>query len=120
MRRVRGSRASEAPRAEPDQEEPAFASLAFEATERFLRVLVRRGLTRKTIEHGIHRAWRRIPKSAYQSGARAEREFVDVSHVLTVWFVDPMYVDAGGEPLRLSVEGPAPSLATSCSMSIRH
>lgn len=114
MRRVRGSRASEAPRAEPDQEQPAesFASLAMEATERFLRVLVRRGLTRKTIERGIDRAWRRIPKSAYQSGARAEREFVDVSHVLTVWFVDPMYVDAGGEPLHLSVEGPAPSLAT--------
>lgn len=114
MKRVRGSRPREAPRTRPDQEEPAESvqSLAVEAIERVVRVLVRRGVTRKTMESGFRRAWRRIPKSAYKSSARAEREFVDVSHVLTVWFGDPMYVDSTGEPLQLSVEGPAPSLST--------
>jgi hypothetical protein len=113
-RRVRGLRASEAQRARPDPGEPAESvdSLAVEAMERFVRVLVRRGVTRRTIELGLRSAWRRIPRSAYASGVRSERELTDVSHVLTVWFVDPLYVDSGGEPLHLSVQGPAPSLAT--------
>jgi Family of unknown function (DUF6502) len=106
--RVRGPKAGRK-RAEPTE---SFDSLAIEAIERVVRVLVRRGVTRKTIEGGFRRACRRIPKSAYESGARAERELLDVSHVLSVWFVDPMYVDANGEPLPLSVEGPAPSLST--------
>lgn len=113
-RRVRKSRSRHAPKAgERRAESPrSFESLAVEAIERMVRVLVRRGVTRKTIEGGFRRAWRRIPKSAYESGARTEREFLDVSHVLSVWFVDPMYVDSNGEPLHLSVAGPAPSLST--------
>lgn len=113
-RRIRPSRARDASKAGRRPAEPAesFDSLAVEAIERVVRVLVRRGVTRKTIERGFRRAWRRIPKSAYESGARTERELLDVSHVLSFWFVDPMYVDANGEPLHLSVEGPAPSLST--------
>lgn len=114
IRRVRQSHVRDTAKAGRKRAEAAesFDTLAIEAIERVVRVLVRRGVTRKTIEGGFRRALRRIPKSAYQTGARTEREFVDVSHVLTVWFGDPMYVDLSGEPLHLSVEGPAPSLAT--------
>ncbi|MGH8291117.1 MAG: DUF6502 family protein [Steroidobacteraceae bacterium] len=87
-------------------------SLAVEAMERFVRVLVRRGMTRRTVERAFLLACQRIPKSAYESGVRSERELIDISHVLTVWFGDPLYVDADGEPIQLSLKGPAPSLAT--------
>lgn len=113
-RRLRRSHAQGAQSQRPDRSGSAESvdALAVEAVERVVRVLVRRGVTRRTIEHGLRLAWRRIPKSAYASGVRRERELVDVSHVLTVWFGDPLYVDASGEPLHLGLRGPAPSLAT--------
>ncbi|MGH8290554.1 MAG: DUF6502 family protein [Steroidobacteraceae bacterium] len=112
-RKVRSSSARGAANERRDAGEPeSVDSLAAEVVERVVRVLVRRGVTRPTIERSLSRAWRRIPRSAYVSGVGTQRELIDISHVLTVWFVDPLYVDANGEPLHLSVAGPAPSLAT--------
>lgn len=83
-----------------------------EATERFVRVLVRRGASQRCIQRAFRRAWLRIPRGAVEDGRRASRELVDVGHVLTLWFDDPFYVDARGKPIPLPLRGPAPSLAS--------
>jgi hypothetical protein len=83
-----------------------------EAMERFLRVLVRRGASRRTVQRAFRRAWLRVPKRIAEQDRHAARDLIDVSHVLTLWFDDPFYVDARGDPLPLPLRGPAPSLAS--------
>ena len=83
-----------------------------EAMERFVRVLVRRGVSQRTIQRAFRRAWLHIPRDAAEHNRRASRELIDVGHVLTLWFGDPFYVDARGDPLRLPLRGAAPSLAS--------
>jgi hypothetical protein len=83
-----------------------------EAMERFVRVLVRRGVSQRTVQRAFRRAWLHIPRDAAEHNRRASRELIDVGHVLTLWFGDPFYVDARGDPLRLPLRGPAPSLAS--------
>jgi hypothetical protein len=80
--------------------------------ERFVRVLVRRGVSQRTVQRAFRRAWLHVPRDAAEHNRRASRELVDVGHVLTLWFGDPFYVDARGDPLRLPLRGPAPSLAS--------
>ena len=83
-----------------------------EAMERFIRVLVRRGVSRPKVERAFRRAWQHVPQKIAEQDRRASRELIDVGHVLTLWFGDPFYVDARGDPLRLPLRGPAPSLAS--------
>lgn len=83
-----------------------------EAMERFVRVLVRRGVSQRTVRRAFRRAWLHVPRDAAEHNRRASRELIDVGHVLTLWFGDPFYVDARGDPLRLPLRGPAPSLAS--------
>jgi hypothetical protein len=83
-----------------------------EVMERVVRVLVRRGASQGTIRRAFRRAWLRVPKDVAERTRRASEELIDVSHVLTLWFGDPFYVDARGDPLPLPLRGPAPSLAS--------
>jgi len=83
-----------------------------EATERFVRVLVLRGTSRRNVQRAFRRAWLRIPQRIAEHERRTSRDLNDVSHVLTLWFGDPFYVDARGDPLPLPLRGPAPSLAS--------
>jgi len=83
-----------------------------EAMERFVRVLIRRGVSKRTVQRSFRRAWQCVPRDAAEHNRRASRELIDVGHVLTLWFGDPFYVDARGDPLRLPLRGPAPSLAS--------
>ncbi|MHB8816471.1 MAG: DUF6502 family protein [Steroidobacteraceae bacterium] len=83
-----------------------------EAMQRFVRVLVRRGASRATVQRAFRRAWLGIPRRIAEQERRAARDLIDVSHVLTLWFGDPFYVDARGDPLPLPLRGPAPSLAS--------
>jgi hypothetical protein len=83
-----------------------------EAMERFIRVLVRRRVSRPNVERAFRRAWLHVPQKIAEQDRRASRELIDVGHVLTLWFGDPFYVDALGDPLRLPLRGPAPSLAS--------
>ena len=80
--------------------------------ERFVRVLIRRGVSERSVRRAFRRAWLRVPKDAAEDSRRASRELIDVGHVLTLWFGDPFYVDARGDPLPLPLRGPAPSLAS--------
>jgi hypothetical protein len=82
-----------------------------EATERFVGLLIRRGVSQRTIQRAFRRAWLSVPRDAAEHSRRASREVIDVGHVLTLWFGDPFYVNARGDPLPLPLRGPAPSLA---------
>ena len=82
-----------------------------EAMERFVRVLIRRGVSKRAVQRSFRRAWLSVPKDAAEHNRRASRELIDVGHVLTLWFGDPFYVDARGDPLPLPLRGPAPSLS---------
>lgn len=83
-----------------------------EAMERFVRVLVRRGVSQRTTQRAFRRAWLHVPRDAAEHNRRASRELIDVGHVLTLWFGDPFYVNARGDPLLLPLRGQAPSLAS--------
>jgi len=83
-----------------------------EAVERFVRVLVRWGASRHVVHRAFRRAWESVPRRIAEQDQRASRKWIDVSHVLTLWFDDPFYVDARGDPLPLPLRGPAPSLAS--------
>ena len=79
--------------------------------ERFVRVLIRRGVSQRAVQRSFRRAWLSVPRDAAEHNRRASRELIDVGHVLTLWFGDPFYVDARGDPLPLPLRGPAPSLS---------
>jgi len=51
-----------------------------------------------------------IPDPWVAQGRRAQREIGDASHVLTVWFTDPAYVDPFGKPRPLAFAGPRNSV----------
>jgi hypothetical protein len=85
-------------------------AIALEAIERFVRVLARCGGAPGDILRAFSRACRRIPKHLSQREGRAQRELSDASHILTMWFSDPLYLDREGAPIRLLFQGAAPSL----------
>lgn len=111
-RRTSGGR-GESPKpgegADPNDQRDAAVE---EAMERFVRLLVRRGASRQNVQSAFQRAWLLVPREAAEERRHAAREMTDVPHVLTLWFDDPLYVDARGDPLRLPLRGPAPSLAS--------
>lgn len=95
-----------------DTADESLDAIVDEATERFVRVLVRRGVSERKVRRAFRRAWLRVPRDVAEHNRRASRELIDVGHVLTLWFGDPLYVDARGDPLPLPLRGPAPSLAS--------
>jgi len=99
---------------QPKGERPhdSLDAIVDEAMERFVRVLIRRGVAQGTIRRAFLRACLHVPKDAAEHNRRASAELIDVGHVLTLWFGDPFYVDARGDPLPLPLRGPAPSLAS--------
>jgi len=113
-RRLPGPRAAryEPTESKADATNDSLDAAVDEAMERFIRVLVRRGVSRRAVDRAFRRAWSHVPQKIAEQDRRASRELIDVGHVLTLWFGDPFYVDARGDPLRLPLRGPAPSLAS--------
>lgn len=95
-----------------DSPNDSLDAIVDEAMERFVRVLIRRGVSERSVRRSFRRAWLCVPQDAAERNRRASRELVDVCHVLTLWFGDPLYVDTKGDPLSLPLRGPAPSLAS--------
>jgi Family of unknown function (DUF6502) len=85
---------------------------ALEAVERFVRVLARCGCAPDDIGREVAKACRQIPKSWAPKAMAALREIDDASHVLTLWFSDPAYLDRRGAPLPLPLRGAGGSLET--------
>jgi len=87
-------------------------SRSVEAIERFVHVLARSGCTPEEIAHEIMQACRRVPRSWAPRARAAIREMDDASHVLTLWFSDPGYLDSHGNPKPLPVRGADSSFET--------
>jgi hypothetical protein len=83
---------------------------------RFVRVLARCGCAPNEIGKEVLKACREIPKSWAQNPKATVPEMDAAAHALTLWFSDPAYLDASGNPRPLPVRGAAPSLE---SLSLR-
>jgi hypothetical protein len=83
---------------------------ALEVVGRFVRVLGRCGYHPEAIEREVAAACRKIPKSWARSFPATLREMRDASHVLTLWFSDPAFLDAAGNPRALPLRGARASL----------
>lgn len=82
---------------------------AYEAIERFARVLVRCGFDAAAIAEAFGLA---LAASRNESlpPPKNTRELHDASHLVTLWRTSPDYVDEVGSPLPLPVRGPGRSL----------
>jgi hypothetical protein len=83
---------------------------ATEAIGRFVRILARCGCAPQDISDEVDRACRAIPRSIVEKARAALREMDDASHVLTLWFSDPAYLDRKGHPVPLPLRGAGGSL----------
>src|SRR5258708_7927633 len=88
----------------------AIEGIAFEAMLRFARGLARTGISTEQMARAFDKACEQVPRMLVNRGRQHTRELIDASHVLTVWYSDPMYLDANAEPIRLRAHGDAPSL----------
>jgi hypothetical protein len=82
------------------------------AVDCFVRILARCGLTPEEIIAAVRDACERIPASWAARARRLKREIPEAPHVLTVWFSDAAYLDAGGKPRPLPLEGSSISVAS--------
>jgi len=87
-------------------------SQAVEAVVRFVRVLARFGCTPKDIAHQVLKAGREIPRSWARTPRTEVRELEAAGHIVTVWFLEPTYLDAKGNPKPLPLYGPGLSVET--------
>jgi hypothetical protein len=85
---------------------------ALEAIERFVASLARCGASPPHMARAFADACAAVPKSRARKAGRAAREMSAATHLLTLWFSDPRYLDGEGKPVALPVQGPSPSLAT--------
>ncbi len=85
---------------------------AVEAIGRFVRVLARCGCAPEDIALEVERQTRLIPAGWAPKARAALREMDDASHVLTLWFSDPAYLDRRGKPVALPLRGAGGSLET--------
>jgi uncharacterized protein DUF6502 len=83
---------------------------ALEAVALFVRVLARCGCTPEDIAYEVAKACRQVPRSWAPKAMAALREMDDASHVLTLWFSDPAYLDSKGNPVALPLRGAGGSL----------
>jgi hypothetical protein len=86
---------------------PTLDSRIREAVEHFVKVLARCGAAPDEIRDEIARACRGIPKSW---AVRGRREVEEAAHVLTLWFSNPLYLDAHGNPTPIPLRGAARSV----------
>ena len=84
--------------------------IACEAIERFARVLAHCGGSPEDLVTAFTAACRRIPAEFSTRASATSGEMTDASHVLTIWYSDPQYLDQQGMPRPLPMQGVAPSL----------
>ena len=89
---------------------PKLEAAALEAIERFTRVMAHTGVEPSKMSKVFRNACARIPRAVIQRARRESAEMIDASHILTVWFSDPLYLNPRGEPVALPVRGGALSM----------
>lgn len=78
---------------------------AAEAIELFVRLLAQCGCEIDAVLEEVQRACRQVPRHWVSEARAAPREVDDATHVLTVWFSDPGYLDEAGMPRPLPLRG---------------
>ena len=79
---------------------------AIEAIQRFVRLLAHCGCEIDAVLEQVRRACAQIPQRWVKKAQAAPREIRDATHVLTVWFSDPTYLDGSGFPRPLPLRAP--------------
>src|ERR1700681_3507760 len=109
---VRATQGSAARRKATGPKGVPFDAAAYEAIERFARVMTRCGYKTNAVVEAFGRALaanqreiHRIPRTTY-------RELPEAPHLVTLWCSSPDYVDEHGIPYPLPVRGPGRSLET--------
>ena len=85
---------------------------ALEAIELFVRLLARCGLEPDAVMQQVHRAFELVQRRWVNEAQAAPREISEATHVLTVWFSDPSYLDQAGMPRPLPLRGSEQTLET--------
>lgn len=85
---------------------------AAEAIELFVKLLAQCGCEPGGVLEEVRRACGQIPRRWVRQARAAPREISEATHVLTVWFSDPAYLDPAGLPRALPLRGPSRSLET--------
>jgi hypothetical protein len=75
---------------------------ARKAIDRFVRLLARAGCPAHSIQEEVAAACRRLPRSWPDP---PDRDALDAGQVVTLWFSDPAYLDARGNPRALPLRG---------------
>lgn len=83
---------------------------AVEAIELFVRLLAQCGCEPGAVVEEVRRACGQIPRRWVRQARAAPREISEATHVLTVWFSDPAYLDPAGLPRALPLRGSVRSL----------
>lgn len=109
----RSLRRKPAGRVEPSTERhTAIDATAEEAIHLFARTLARCGASPPAMVSAFARACAALPRSLIPTDKRADRSLLDASHVLTIWFSDPLYLGADGKPRALPLRGSGPSITS--------
>ncbi len=94
----------------PTAQTSSLSPVGLEGIDRFVRVYAACGATPSQLIDAITRACQRNRKRFSRPTSNTRRELSDAAHLLTVWSLDPLYLDRDGAPIQLPVRGPAPSL----------
>ena len=84
---------------------------ARQALGHVVRILARCGSRPQDIVTGVRDECKQIPRRWSAEARRAPRWIGDAAHVLTVWFGEAAYLDAGGRPRPLPLKGASTSVA---------
>ena len=85
-------------------------SLTLEATDRLVALLVRNGVAPAAIEKAVRSAGKKHSSDRRTAPPDSLTEQYEASLLLAVWHTDLEYLDPEGRPIRLPLEGAAPSL----------
>ena len=85
---------------------------AVAAIELFVRLLAQCGCETDAVLREVHHACNQVPQRWVNKARAAPREISEATHVLTVWFSDPAYLDEAGTPRPLPLHGSGRSFET--------
>ena len=89
---------------------PLIESLTLEALDRVVALLACNGVEQATLEQAFRRACERHSRARRPVSAESAARQYDATLLLAVWHTDLDYLDPEGRPLRLPLNGAAPSL----------
>lgn len=100
--------------------DPRLDRRSQEALQRLIRIVHRSGGSLIAIERAVQRELRELSSDKSPPENRSEIELPSAAQVMTVWRLDPPYVDRQGQPRPLRRTGRAPSFTSLVRRVDRH